>query len=108
MRRDTTSNWNAHKTVVPLLGEVIVYTDWKTIEKDGQQVNVPGVKIGDGNAYVVDLPFITDALETANILEQLDEHENNAVIHVSQEEKDAWSNKLNCAINGEILVLDRN
>lgn len=50
----TTAEWNSEVTLISDKDTIYVYTDYQN--KDG--VNVPGVKIGDGNAYVIDLPFI--------------------------------------------------
>ena len=48
-KRDSTANWNAARGFVPLVGEVIIYNDYKTIQKeiDGemQEVLVPGIKV---------------------------------------------------------------
>lgn len=97
-KRDTTANWNAARGFVPLQGEMIIYTDYKQITKqeeiDGQVVNtvinVPGVKIGDGQAYVQDLPFIDDELR-AMIMTHID----NSDIHTTLAEKLRWNNKVN-------------
>jgi hypothetical protein len=61
VRRDTTANWNAAIGFIPLEGEVIVYTDYKTITEGNVTKYVPGIKIGSGNAYVQDLAFVGDA-----------------------------------------------
>ena len=75
-KRDTTAHWNAARGMVPLAGEVIIYTDYKTIQKeiDGEMRNVfiPGVKIGDGQTYVQYLPFIDTELR-----DRIMEHINN-------------------------------
>ena len=57
---DTTANWNSKVTYVPEDGDIIIYIDKSTIEEGGSVKNVPGIKIGDGNAYCVDLPFVAD------------------------------------------------
>ena len=110
-KRDTTANWSAAIGFVPLAGEVIIYTDYKTIQKeiDGELRNVviPGVKIGDGQTYVQDLPF-TDA----ELRDTIMSHINNENIHVSLQEKLFWNNKLNVDDYAELvdgaLVLNRN
>ena len=110
-KRDTTANWNAARGFVPLAGEVIVYNDYKTIQKeiDGEVKNVyvPGVKIGDGQTYVQDLPFVD-----AELRETIMNHINNQNIHVTLQEKLFWNNKLNVDDNTELvdgaLVLNRN
>lgn len=110
-KRDTTANWNAARGMVPLAGEVIIYTDYKTIQKeiDGEstQVYVAGVKIGDGRAYVQDLPFVDEELRS-----RIMAHVNNPTVHVSTQEKNLWNNKLNVDDNAELvdgaLIFNRN
>ena len=98
MKRDTAANWSAVGTsFVPLQGEIIVYLDYQT---DGNGVTYPGIKIGDGNAYLVDLPFVTENIE--NILNA---HIADTGIHVTAAEKTFWNNKLNTHVNSETLVL---
>lgn len=114
--RDTTEHWNAARNFMPYAGEVIVYTDYKTkVVDEGtlseRTIEIPGVKIGSGNAYVQDLAFIGDYEA-----EQLLEHINNGDIHVTLNDKTNWNNKLNVDDyhevvtdgNKEILVFNRN
>lgn len=106
--RDTTANWNAVRDFVPLRGEVIIYTDHGQIQDDfGNTINVPGIKIGDGSAYLIDLPFVNDDVRY-QILTELREHSGNTDIHVTQNEKNFWNNKLNYTINNGNLILNRN
>ena len=97
-KRDTTENWNNARGFIPLAGEVIVYTDYETktwtVEEYGEEVMktalIPNIKIGDGNAYVQDLPFVD-----TNLRDTLMEHINNQDIHVTLQEKLFWNNKIN-------------
>lgn len=101
---DTTENWSRKITYVPNAGDIIVYTDKDQIVEEDQSITyVPGIKMGDGNAYVVDLPFVTEALER-----KLIGHILNSQIHVSSEDRTRWNNKLNFDIQGEELVFNRN
>ena len=68
-----------------------VVTDFKTI--DG--VTYAGFKVGDGLAYVVDLPCVEDVIF---------DHIENANIHVTSADKANWNNKVRCYNDGEILV----
>lgn len=98
LKRDTTLNWNSTRGFVPLSGEIIIYTDYRTetVMENGQQVvkNVPGIKIGDGRAYVQDLPFQSG---------------------VSESDIQFWNNKVNIddrnevneTLTGETLVFSR-
>lgn len=103
---DTTEHWNSQLGFIPKRGEIIIYSDYKTITRDGRTVYVPGIKIGSGNGYLVDLPFVDDA-----VCENLAEHIQDRVAHVTQNEKDFWNNKLNmldAQIENETLVFNRN
>lgn len=50
---DTTANWNANPTLISKKDVIYVYTDYAM--KDGQPISA--MKVGDGLAYVIDLPF---------------------------------------------------
>ena len=116
LKRDTTANWNAARGFVPMAGEVIVYTDYSSYQKEvnGQikTILIPGIKIGDGGAYVQDLPFVDEDLR-----DTLMDHINNMDLHVTLGEKTFWNNKINVddayeAVHDELidemLVLNRN
>ena len=105
VRRDTTNNWNAIRSFIPMRGEIIVYTDaGSTDDGNGNIINVPGIKIGDGNAYLLDLPFVGS--DTAKqILQELREHSQNSLIHVSQQDRTSWDNKISCHVDNERLLL---
>ena len=86
LKHDTTANWNRASGFVPKRGEVIIYDDYETktyvIQEYGQTVEktkvIPNIKIGTGNAYVQDLPFVDE-----NTREMLLDHIHNQEIHVT-------------------------
>ena len=64
--------------------------------------DVPGIKIGTGNAFVLDLPFI-DIKYARHIADN--------VIHITQEEREFWNNKVTAFIapeQSDRLVLSKN
>lgn len=65
---DTTYNWESQPELIPDLGTLIVYLDKYSYEKDGEVVYVPGIKVSDGSAYLVDLPFVTDQIQNLGII----------------------------------------
>ena len=83
---DTTAGWALKGSTISEEGFIYVYTDYQTV--DG--VNIPGVKIGTGNAYIVDLPFIDQIYAT---------HIADTVMHITQEEREFWNNKVTCYID---------
>lgn len=116
LKRDTTANWNAARGFVPMAGEIIIYTDYNSYQKEVngriKTILIPGIKIGDGGAYVQDLPFVDEDLR-----DTLMDHINNMDFHVTLGEKTFWNNKINVddayeAVHDELidemLVLNRN
>lgn len=120
LKHDTTANWNNAIGFIPLAGEVIIYDDYQTKTWEEQEygetvtktVNIPGIKIGTGNAYVQDLAFVDE--DTREILMN---HINNVNMHTTLAEKLFWNNKINVddayeAVHDELidetLVLNRN
>lgn len=99
---DTTAGWNSQTTYVPKKDTIIVYSDYKTIVQDGVTKLVAGVKIADGSAYVVDLPFIDDELRA-----ELENHIADKEVHLQEGERDFWNSKINCVLDGEILEFYR-
>ena len=99
---DTLAHWEERPTYIPKKGEIIVYSNRRTVGG----VDYPGIKIGDGNAYVVDLPFVGD--DTVDlILDLLYDHINDMDVHIYPEERTGWNAKVSCDIDGERLILER-
>lgn len=82
VRTDTTEGWNSLTGYISEEGIVYVYSDYMQNEK-GE--NIPGFKVGDGLAYLADLPFSDDLMA---------KHIQNLDIHVTLEEKQFWNNKV--------------
>lgn len=84
----TTAEWESlGVSTVSESGVLYVYTDYK---QDESGKNIPGFKMGDGNAYVADLPF-SSAL--------FDAHMNNTDIHITAAEREKWNNKVSVLMN---------
>lgn len=94
---DTTANLRRRYSFIPKPGEIIVYLDHGTVQQDGVDIPVPCMKIGDGNAYLADLPFIGDDV-AGQIMRDLTGHINNTTVHITDEERTFWNNKLNCEV----------
>lgn len=101
----TTEEWSNYLQYIPPARRIIVYSDRSIING----VPIPGIKIADGLSYVVDLPFVGDDV-TSEILRSLSEHVNDRTIHITEQERQFWNNKINYDINEglETLILDRN
>lgn len=94
-KTDTTANWDlVAGTFIPLKGEVIVYSDYLTVDNE----KIPNIKIGTGNAYVGDLPFV-DKDTRAKLLT----HISDARIHVTSAEKTFWNHKVDIDDSYEVV-----
>ena len=100
---DTSANWSERITYVPKKGEIVIYSDRRVING----TSYPGIKIGDGMAYVIDLPFVMDD-SVDLILDLLYDHINDMDTHIYPEERTEWNDKVSCDIDGERLILERN
>lgn len=85
----TTEEWNSQNNLIAEEGTVYIYSDYQTTIIDGVEKTVPGIKIGDGKAYLIDTPFITQAMQQA-----LFQHTTNLDIHTNLVEKNFWNQKI--------------
>lgn len=82
----TKAEWTSDPSTVSSLNTFYIYTDRYTKTDDhGNVTNIPGIKVGDGVSYIVDLPFVDQIFE---------DHINNSNIHVTLAEKTFWNNKV--------------
>jgi hypothetical protein len=76
----TCCEWNQMADFVPEKNWLIIYTDG-VIDAKGRAI--PKFKFGDGNAYLIDLPFVGQ-----DITNELECHIHNSDMHVTAEEKE--------------------
>lgn len=88
---NTTEGWGQNPSLISKKNVIYVYTDYDTI--DG--VPIPGIKIGDGKAYLIDMPFVDGNKEL------LERHIQDTSIHVTPEEKEFWNNKVRSEVHGD-------
>lgn len=105
---NTRAGWDSNPQYLPKAGEICVYTDYMTVQDDmGHNITYPGIKVGDGNAYLIDLPFVGEETRYL-LLRRIQDHENNTAIHLQPGEREFWNNKLNYDVENEELILTRN
>ena len=86
---NTTAYWNAHPTLITKKGAIYIYGDWK---KDDEDRNIAGMKIGDGTSYLIDMPFKEELFVN---------HVDDVIIHITEQEREFWNNKVRCFIDPE-------
>lgn len=104
----TYDEWAFDAYEISKKGQIYIYIK---DENNNDNVFPVDIKIGDGKAYIVDLPFILNPIQEIKIL--LEEHINDSNIHTSIEQKQFWNNKLNVIdepnqVFKNILIFNRN
>lgn len=101
---NTTAVWNAQRELVGEKDVIYVYTDGSSYtDGNNNTVYLPALKIGDGQGYLIDAPFVGDA--------RLIQHINNTTIHVTPEEKEFWNNKVTVDetyVSNEKIIFTKN
>jgi len=92
---NTTAVWNSNVDYVPKAGAIIIYSDGSVI--DG--VAVPKLKVGDGNAHLVDLPF-----SDVDIKNTITQHIENNTAHITAQEREKWNNHVSVSVENESMV----
>lgn len=92
----TTEYWNLQTSLIGEKSHIYIYSDYTTIIQNGESIDIPNIKIGDGNAYLIDNPFITTSVE-----ELLQLHINDNIKHITNEERSIWNNKVRCYLNSD-------
>lgn len=91
LRIATTAEWNAQRDLIGAENTVYMYTD-HDVDEEGNFI--PAFKIGDGKAYLIDLPFNNDVFIR---------HVKNDALHVTDKEREFWNNKVRAYVNAENL-----
>ncbi len=95
----TTATWNSQPTLISQMGYIYIYADYR---KNEHGMNIPSMKVGDGNAYLIDMPFSDEVLY---------KHVDDNVRHITQEEREFWNNKVRCyasEIQDDVLIFTTN
>ena len=94
---NTTAAWNAQAGLQSESDTLYIYTDHDT---DSNGNLIAGIKVGDGNAYLIDMPFTDTA-----IMERLNNHISDTTMHITAAERVFWNNKVSCYYNGSEAVI---
>lgn len=82
----TKEEWELERDIIAQENTFYVYTDREVkTDEDGNKIYYPGIKVGDGSSYLIDLPYIDDTFW---------DHISNTDIHVTLAQKSFWNNKV--------------
>lgn len=98
----TTEYWNSQPTLGSVAGTLYIYTDkFSWTDDNGAAHAVPGIKVGDGTSYLIDMPFVGDDIR--NLVEQ---HVGDNIRHITQDERELWNDKVNVGVDNATLVFN--
>ena len=88
------------KTLIAVKGMIYLYSDFKKVTgENGKEYYIAGVKVGDGNSYLIDIPFLnSDSVAMA-------EHISNTKIHVSPADRLLWDSKYKISEKDGTLII---
>ena len=82
---NTTAYWNEQKNLIPHEGAIVIYSDYSKVD----DIDIPNFKVGDGKAYLIDLPFANNDLRAT-----IAEHIANDERHLTSEDRTKLSNSV--------------
>lgn len=98
----TTEEWKANSFLKLDKGVVAIYSDAYSDENGNP---IPGIKVSDGKAYLIDQPFVTKRYD--DLLVSFNEHVANTDIHLTAAEKEfLTSSAIGCNYNQEVLIFN--
>lgn len=100
---DTVEGWKSKIHYVAEQNTMYIYIDYK--KDEDQDFYIPGIKLGDGKTYLIDLPFLNNI--NSDIDKQILQHVKNKDIHITSQQRLFWNNKLNLTMDNENLVFNR-
>lgn len=129
-KADTVEGWNKNRLLIAKKDTLYIYTDYVKVQYKGKQVIIPGLKLGDGESLLIDLPFLNNnQISNDDIILYIDEilqhihnsnihidpedkqnilqHIVNENIHVNAQQKMFWDNKINVYVQDENLIFTR-
>jgi len=93
---DTVIGWNSQRDLIAEANTIYVYIDYmiytedsdESSEESSEVIYYPGIKFGDGKAYLIDIPYANP--DYADILW---DHIHDQVRHITASEREFWNNK---------------
>lgn len=91
---NTKANWDRQTFLIAERGHLYIYKDAEVTYINGEKVVYPGIKIGDGSSYLIDMPYSLVGSDH----EKLINHIHNSVIHVGTGDRMNWNDKVSVSV----------
>ena len=100
----TRASWDQQAGLISEAGALYIYSDYKIVTSEtGESTVIPGIRVGDGTTYLVDLPFISES-NVQTVIDSLSE--SNSL--VTPQDREFWDGKVSARVEAaspETLVL---
>lgn len=94
---DTKANWDRQTYLIAEKGHLYIYKDAETTYINGEKVIYPGIKIGDGSSYLIDMPFAVYGRDHERLINHIHDYS----IHVGRVDRVNWNDKVSVAVKEE-------
>lgn len=91
---DTKANWDRQTFLIAERGHLYIYKDAEVTYINGRRVTYPGIKIGDGSSYLIDMAYSVVGSDH----EKLINHIQNTAIHVGSGDRINWNDKVSVSV----------
>ena len=91
---DTKANWDRQTFLIAERGHLYIYKDAETTYIDGKKVEYPGIKIGDGSSYLIDMPYAAYGSDHEKIIDHIHDY----AIHVGRVDRVNWNEKVTATV----------
>lgn len=91
---DTKTNWDRQTYLIAEKGHLYIYKDAETAYIDGKKVLYPGIKIGDGSSYLIDMPFALLGRDHQRLIDHIHDY----TIHVGSVDRVNWNDKVSVSV----------
>ena len=117
----TKAEWDSQRDLISEKGTIYIYGDYtETVDEEGNTVFIPALKVGDGLAYLIDLPVANPALNdalieniaervaeilsdqvAANVIGSIRDNLNETKSLVTPEDRTKWDGKVSSTLDEE-------
>lgn len=94
---DTKANWDRQTFLIAERGHLYIYKDAEVTYINGEKVVYPGIKIGDGSSYLVDMPYSIYGSDHERMIDHIHDY----AIHVGRVDRVNWNDKVSATVKEE-------
>lgn len=91
---DTKANWDRQTFLIAERGHLYIYKDAEVTYINGKRVVYPGIKIGDGSSYLIDMNYSVYGSDHERMIDHIHDY----AIHVGTVDRVNWNEKVSATV----------